>query len=92
MSLFKEKKSFFGRLSEKIGDVLMARAEVDEDLMDELEEILITSDIGMDTTIQTGIGTTTIVTTIITIISVTITIMDTITIHTTIPTFRLVQA
>lgn len=28
----------------------MARAHVDEDLMDELEEILITSDIGMDTT------------------------------------------
>ena len=50
MSLFKEKKSFFGRLSEKISDVIMARAEVDEDLMDELEEILITSDIGMDTT------------------------------------------
>ena len=50
MSLFKEKKSFFGRLSEKIRDVIMARAEVDEDLMDELEEILITSDIGMDTT------------------------------------------
>lgn len=58
-----------------------------------------TPDIGMDITIQTGIGTTTIVTTIITIISVTITIisvtitiMDTITIHTTIPTFRLIQA
>ena len=50
MSLFKEKKTFFGRLSEKISDVIMARAEVDEDLMDELEEILITSDIGMDTT------------------------------------------
>lgn len=50
MSLFKEKKSFFGRLSEKVSDVIMARAEVDEDLMDELEEILITSDIGMDTT------------------------------------------
>ena len=50
MSLFKEKKSFFGRLSEKISDVIMGRAEVDEDLMDELEEILITSDIGMDTT------------------------------------------
>lgn len=50
MSLFKEKKSFFGRLSEKISDVIMAKAEVDEDLMDELEEILITSDIGMDTT------------------------------------------
>ena len=52
MSLFKEKKSFFGRLSEKISDVLMARAEVDEDLMDELEEVLITSDIGMDTTMR----------------------------------------
>lgn len=52
MSLFKEKKSFFGRLSEKIADAVMARAEVDEDLMDELEEILITSDIGMDTTMN----------------------------------------
>ena len=52
MSLFQEKKSFFGRLSEKISDVIMARAEVDEDLMYELEEILITSDIGMDTTMR----------------------------------------
>ena len=52
MSLFGEKKSFFGRLSEKISDVIMMRAEVDEDLMDELEEILITSDIGMDTTMH----------------------------------------
>ena len=52
MSLFKEKKSFFGRLSEKISDVIMARAEVDEDLMDELEEVLITSDIGMTTTMN----------------------------------------
>ena len=50
MSLFSEKKSFFGRLSEKISDAIMLRASVDEDLMDELEEILITSDIGMDTT------------------------------------------
>ena len=50
MSLFQEKKSFFGKLSEKIAAVIMARAEVDEDLMDELEEVLITSDIGMDTT------------------------------------------
>lgn len=52
MSLFQEKKTFFGRLSEKISDVIMARAEVDEDLMDELEEVLITSDIGMDTTMR----------------------------------------
>lgn len=41
MSLFKEKKSFFGRLSEKISDVIMARGTVDEELMDELEEVLI---------------------------------------------------
>ena len=52
MSLFGEKKSFFGRLSEKISDVIMMRVEVDEDLMDELEEVLITSDIGMDTTMH----------------------------------------
>ena len=52
MSLFKEKKSFFGRLGEKIADAVMFRGEVDEDLMDELEEILITSDIGMDTTMH----------------------------------------
>ena len=56
MSLFSEKKSFFGRLSEKIADAVMARAEVDEDLMDELEEILITSDIGMDTTMNVMTG------------------------------------
>ena len=52
MSLFKEKKSFLGRLSEKISDIIMARGEVDEELMDELEEVLITSDIGMDTTVK----------------------------------------
>ena len=45
MSLFKEKKSFFGRLSEKISDVIIARGTVDEELMDELEE-------GIDTTIK----------------------------------------
>ena len=52
MSLFKEKKSFFGKLSERISDVIMARGQVDEDLMDELEEVLITSDIGMNTTVK----------------------------------------
>ena len=52
MSLTKEKKGFFGRLSERIGDALMMRPSIDEDLMDELEEILITSDIGMDTTVK----------------------------------------
>ena len=52
MALLKEKKGFFGRLSERIGDAIMGRPEIDEDLMDELEEILITSDIGMDTTMK----------------------------------------
>jgi len=47
-----EKKSFFGRLSEKISDVIMARGVVDEEMMDELEETLITSDIGMETTLR----------------------------------------
>ena len=53
MSLFKEnKKSFFGKLGDKIVDALTGYTTVDEDLMDELEEILITSDIGMDTTVK----------------------------------------
>lgn len=49
---FGKKKGFFGKLSERIGDAILARATVDEDLMDELEEILITSDIGMETTMK----------------------------------------
>lgn len=52
MAVFGQKKSFFGKLSEKIGDVILGRPEIDEDFMDELEEALITSDIGMDTTIN----------------------------------------
>ena len=52
MGLFKEDKGFFGNLKSKISNTLMARMEVDEDMMDELEEILITSDIGMDTTMD----------------------------------------
>lgn len=50
--LREEKKSFFGKLSQRIGDALMARPTIDEDFLDELEEILITSDIGMETTIK----------------------------------------
>lgn len=50
--LREEKKSFFGKLSQRIGDALMARPAVDEDFLDELEEILITSDIGMETTMK----------------------------------------
>jgi fused signal recognition particle receptor len=47
--VFQKKKSFFGRLQEKIEDVILMRPVVDETMMEELEEALITSDIGMDT-------------------------------------------
>ena len=47
-----EKKGFFGRMSERINDALMMNPTIDEDFFDELEEILITSDIGMDTTMK----------------------------------------
>lgn len=46
-----KKKSFFGKLSEKFSEVFLGR-KVDEDLLEELEEILITSDIGMETTMK----------------------------------------
>ena len=48
----KKKKSFFGKLSQRIGDALLARPTIDEDFLEELEEILITSDIGMETTMK----------------------------------------
>ncbi len=47
-----KKKSFFGKLSQRIGEALTGRVTVDEDFLDELEEILITSDIGMKTTMR----------------------------------------
>ena len=49
---FGQKKSFFGRMSERIADAILARPAIDEGFMDELEEILITSDIGMATTLK----------------------------------------
>ena len=45
-------KRFFGRLSEKIGDAIMGRATIDESLFDDLEEVLITGDIGLETTMK----------------------------------------
>ena len=48
----KKKPSFLGKLSRKIGDALMMRTTIDEDFLDDLEEILITSDIGMETTMK----------------------------------------
>jgi fused signal recognition particle receptor len=46
------KKSFFGRLQEKIENVLFMRPEIDEEMLDALEEALITSDMGMETTMR----------------------------------------
>ena len=43
--VFKKEKGFFGKLSEKIQDVLLDRPEVDEEMLEELEEVLITSNI-----------------------------------------------
>lgn len=47
-----KKKSFFGRMSERIADAILSRPAIDEEFMEELEEILITSDIGMETTMK----------------------------------------
>ncbi|MDO4869406.1 MAG: signal recognition particle-docking protein FtsY [Bacillota bacterium] len=44
------KKGFFGKLSQRVSDALAMRPTIDEDFFEELEEILITSDIGMETT------------------------------------------
>lgn len=49
MSIFKE-KSTFRKLTSKITDVLVGNPEIDDKLMDELEESLVVSDIGIDTT------------------------------------------
>ena len=47
-----KKKSFFGRMTERIEDVLLMRPKPDEEMLEELEDILISSDIGMDTTVK----------------------------------------
>ena len=52
MQLNEEKKSFFGKLSERISDAVMRRPQIDEELFEELEEILITSDIGLETSLH----------------------------------------
>lgn len=50
--LGQKKKTFFGRLQEKIEDVILMRPEIDEEMMEELEELLIASDIGIETTLK----------------------------------------
>lgn len=47
-----KKKGFFGKLAERITDAVLLRPSIDEEFFEELEEILITSDIGMETTVK----------------------------------------
>ncbi|MFY0627860.1 MAG: signal recognition particle-docking protein FtsY [Reichenbachiella sp.] len=46
--LEKTKENFFS----KLGKVVAGKATVDDDVLDELEEVLITSDVGVDTTVK----------------------------------------
>ena len=46
--LEKSKQSFFG----KLGKAILGKSKVDEEVLDELEEILISSDVGIDTTLK----------------------------------------
>lgn len=46
--LQKSKESFFG----KLGKVLIGKSSVDDEVLDNLEEILISSDVGVDTTLK----------------------------------------
>ena len=50
--MFEKKKGFFGRMAERITDAIMMNPSIDEEFFEELEEILITSDIGMETTMK----------------------------------------
>ncbi len=50
----KKKKGFFARLKEGLGDVIWNRPIPDESMIDDLEEVLIASDIGVDTTMKIG--------------------------------------
>lgn len=46
--LEKSKKNFFG----KLGKAIVGKSKVDDEVLDELEEILVTSDVGVDTTLK----------------------------------------
>jgi fused signal recognition particle receptor len=46
--LEKSKQSFFGKLSKAV----VGKTKVDDEVLDELEEVLITSDVGIDTTLK----------------------------------------
>ena len=46
------KKSFFGGLAQRIGDIITQKPKPDEAMLEELEDALIQADLGMDTTIK----------------------------------------
>ena len=47
-----EKKGFFASLAQKVTDVFATHPTPDEDMLEELEDVLITSDLGVETTIK----------------------------------------
>jgi len=47
-----QKKGFFGKLAQRIGDAIMMRPAASDEFLEELEEILITSDIGVETSLR----------------------------------------
>jgi fused signal recognition particle receptor len=49
MALFKEKKTFFGKLKESIGESLGVSPKITEEVFDNIEEALILADIGLET-------------------------------------------
>jgi len=49
---FEQKKGFFGKLAQRIGDAILLRPQIDDEFLEDLEEILITSDIGMETSMR----------------------------------------
>ncbi|WP_162341908.1 signal recognition particle-docking protein FtsY [Cyclobacterium salsum] len=51
-SLDKGLEKSSNNLFSKLGKAIVGKSKVDEDILDELEEILITSDVGVDTTIK----------------------------------------
>ena len=44
----KSKKNFFS----KLGKAIVGKSKVDDEVLDELEEVLVTSDVGVDTTLK----------------------------------------
>ena len=47
-----EKKGFFGRLAQKLNDVIASHPTPDEDMLEEMEDVLITSDLSVETTLK----------------------------------------